>query len=104
MRDIEDWKREQLKNIKFRAAYNALAEEFALAEKKIKARKKKRVPAYATSLKPVPLRGKRRKNPHYGSTFDSFLKEAGILDQVNAAVKKRVGRRKLLKPFRSGGN
>ena len=41
--NVEDWKREKLKNIKFRAAYNALAEEFALAEKKIKARKKKRV-------------------------------------------------------------
>jgi hypothetical protein len=53
------WKREKLKDIKFRAAYNALAEEFSLAEKKIKARKKKRAPDCATSLKPVPPRGKR---------------------------------------------
>jgi hypothetical protein len=59
MRDIEDWKREQLKNIKDRAAYNALAEEFARAEKKIKARKKKRAPACAASVKPVPGRDKR---------------------------------------------
>jgi len=54
---VDAWKREQFKNIKFRAAYNALAEEFARAEKKIKARKKKRAPACATSLKPVPQRG-----------------------------------------------
>ena len=90
---IDAWKREQFKNIKFRAAYNALAEEFARAEKKIKARKKKRAPACATSLKPVPPRGKLKKNPHCGSTFDSFLKEEGIFDQVTAAAKKRASRR-----------
>jgi hypothetical protein len=37
---VDDWKREQLKDIKFRAAYNALAEEFARAAKKIKAKRK----------------------------------------------------------------
>lgn len=57
---FDNWKREQRKNIKFRAAYNALAEEFELAEKKIKARKKPRAPACTTSLKPVPPRGKRK--------------------------------------------
>jgi hypothetical protein len=58
--NVDAWKHEKLKNIKIRAAYNALAEEFALAEKKIKARKKKRAPACATSLKSVPPRGKRK--------------------------------------------
>ena len=57
--NVEAWKREQFKNIKIRAAYNALAEEFARAEKKIKARKKQRAPTCATSLKPVPPRGGR---------------------------------------------
>jgi len=57
-RSVDAWKREQLKHIKTRAAYNALAEEFARAEKKIKARKRKRPPACAISLKPVPPRGK----------------------------------------------
>lgn len=36
-----DWEREQMKDIKFRAAYNALAEEFARAKKKIRARRAK---------------------------------------------------------------
>ena len=58
---FNNWKREQLKNIKIRAAYNALAEEFARAEKKIKARKKKRTPACATSLKPVPSHGRLKR-------------------------------------------
>ena len=54
MRSVEDWKREQFKNIKIRAAYNRLAEEFARAEKKIKARKKnKPAPLRAISPKPV---------------------------------------------------
>ena len=91
---IDTWKREQLKNIKIRAAYNALAEEFALAEKKIKARKKKRAPTCATSLNPVPPRGKRKRNLHIGSSFDDYLKEQGIFDQVTATVKRRVGRKK----------
>jgi hypothetical protein len=42
MRSFEDFKRKQFRNIKIRAAYNRLAEEFARAEKKIKARKKKK--------------------------------------------------------------
>jgi hypothetical protein len=46
------------RTFKFRAAYNALAEEFALAAKEIKARKKLRAPDCATSLKPVPPRRK----------------------------------------------
>jgi hypothetical protein len=37
---VDDWKREKLKDIKVRAAYNALGEEFARAAKKIKAKRK----------------------------------------------------------------
>jgi hypothetical protein len=40
MLSFDDWKREKLKDIKVRAAYNALAEEFARAAKKIKAKRK----------------------------------------------------------------
>jgi hypothetical protein len=62
MRDFEDWKRDQLKNIKVRAAYSALGEEFAQARKKIAAQKKKRVPVCATSTKKAPTldRAKRK--------------------------------------------
>jgi len=30
------------------------------------------------------------KNPHIGSSFDDFLKEEGIFDEVNAVAIKRV--------------
>lgn len=30
------------------------------------------------------------KNKHIGSTFESFLEEVGILEEVNAAVVKKV--------------
>jgi DNA-binding XRE family transcriptional regulator len=38
MRSFEDWKRKQLKNPEFKAAYDALEEEFALARELIGAR------------------------------------------------------------------
>ncbi|GAA0567275.1 hypothetical protein [Rhizomicrobium electricum] len=37
---VDDWKREKLRDIKVRAVYNALGEEFARAAKKIKAKRK----------------------------------------------------------------
>ena len=33
---------------------------------------------------------KRKKNPHVGSTLESFLEEAGILEEVHARAMKRV--------------
>jgi hypothetical protein len=36
-----------------------------------------------------------KKNPHIGSTFDSFLKEEGIYDEVMATVMKRALVRRL---------
>jgi DNA-binding Xre family transcriptional regulator len=33
---------------------------------------------------------KTRKNPHRGSTFESFLKEEGIYEEVTEATMKRV--------------
>ncbi len=33
---------------------------------------------------------KKKKNPHIGSTFESFLKEEGIYEEVTAAAMKRV--------------
>lgn len=33
---------------------------------------------------------KRRKNPHHGSTLDSFLKEEGVLEEFRAAAIKEV--------------
>ena len=38
---------------------------------------------------------KAKKNPHIGSTFDSFLKEEGIYDEVMATVMKRALVRRL---------
>ncbi|HTQ15730.1 MAG TPA: hypothetical protein VMH86_17825 [Rhizomicrobium sp.] len=32
----------------------------------------------------------KRKNPHLGSSFDDFLKEEGIFEEVTAAAMKRV--------------
>lgn len=32
----------------------------------------------------------RKKNPREGSTFESFLKEAGILEEVNGRAMKKV--------------
>jgi hypothetical protein len=32
----------------------------------------------------------KKKNPHLGSTFDSFLKEEGIYEEVMLSVMKRV--------------
>jgi hypothetical protein len=33
---------------------------------------------------------KKKKNPHLGSSFDDFLKEEGIFEEVTAAAMKRV--------------
>src|SRR5262249_1109724 len=33
---------------------------------------------------------KKRKNPHLGSTLDSFLKEEGVLEEFRAAAVKEV--------------
>jgi antitoxin HicB len=33
---------------------------------------------------------KKKKNPHAGSTFESFLKEEGIYEEVTAGAMKRV--------------
>jgi plasmid maintenance system antidote protein VapI len=38
---------------------------------------------------------KAKKNPHIGSTFESFLKEEGIYDEVMATVMKRALVRRL---------
>jgi len=38
MRSVENWKREKLKDPRFKAAYDALEEEFALARELISAR------------------------------------------------------------------
>jgi antitoxin HicB len=32
----------------------------------------------------------KKKNPHLGSTFDSFLKEVDIFDEVKASAMKRI--------------
>jgi antitoxin HicB len=32
----------------------------------------------------------KKRNPHLGSTFDSFLKEEGIYEEVKAAAMKRI--------------
>jgi antitoxin HicB len=32
----------------------------------------------------------KKRNPHLGSTFDSFLKEVGIFDEVKASAMKRI--------------
>lgn len=32
----------------------------------------------------------RRKNPHHGSSFDDFLQEEGIFDEVQAMALKKV--------------
>ena len=33
---------------------------------------------------------KKKKNPHLGSTFESYLSEAGLLEDVTATAMKRV--------------
>ena len=33
---------------------------------------------------------KKKKNPHLGSTFESYLSEAGLLEEVTATAMKRV--------------
>jgi hypothetical protein len=33
---------------------------------------------------------KKKKNPHHGSTLDSFLKQEGVLEQFRAAAVKEV--------------
>ena len=33
---------------------------------------------------------KKKKNPHHGSTLDSFLKEEGVLEEFRAAAVKEV--------------
>ena len=33
---------------------------------------------------------KKKKNPHHGSSLDSFLKEEGVLEQFRAAAVKEV--------------
>jgi hypothetical protein len=33
---------------------------------------------------------KKTTNPHLGSSFDSFLEEEGIFEEVNVAAMKRV--------------
>ena len=38
-----------------------------------------------------------KNNKHIGSSFESFLEEAGILDEVNAAAVKAIGARNLKK-------
>jgi hypothetical protein len=43
---------------------------------------------------------KARKNPHRGSTFDSFLKEEGIYDEVMMTVTKRMLARRVAELMR----
>ncbi len=44
-----------------------------------------------------------RKNKHSGSSFDSFLKEEGILEEVEAVAIKRVIAWQLSEAMRKGG-
>jgi hypothetical protein len=60
MRSFEAWKREQLKKPEFKAAYDALEEEFALLRKEIKARSKK---PGAKRQQTGPTRMKRASRP-----------------------------------------
>jgi len=65
---FDAFKREQFKNIKIRAANNALAEEFALAEKRIKARKRKKLaPLRTTPPKPIIRRRKQSECKSHGA-------------------------------------
>jgi antitoxin HicB len=41
-----------------------------------------------------------KKNPHIGSSFDSFLKEEGIYEEVAAAATKRVISRRIQEEMR----
>ena len=44
---------------------------------------------------------KARKNPHIGSSFESFLEEEGILEEVNARAMKRLLALRLSEAMRS---
>ena len=46
---------------------------------------------------------KKKKNPHLGSTFDSFLKERGVLKEFRAAAIARSGRHSDFHPSLSRG-
>ncbi|MFI5333223.1 MAG: XRE family transcriptional regulator [Candidatus Babeliales bacterium] len=39
---------------------------------------------------------KKKKNPHLGSTFESFLKEEGIFDEVRAGAMKQIIAQRIL--------
>lgn len=43
---------------------------------------------------------KAKKNPHRGSSFESFLEEEGILEEVTSAATKQVLARRLAPPLR----
>lgn len=46
---------------------------------------------------------KRKKNPHVGSWFDTFLEEEGIRDEVEAIAIKRVLARKVAETMKAQG-
>jgi hypothetical protein len=68
MKSFEAWKREQLKKPEFKAAYDALEEEFVLLRKEIKARSKK---PGAKRQQTGPTRVKRASRPGVPKTFGS---------------------------------
>jgi DNA-binding phage protein len=44
---------------------------------------------------------KKKKNPHHGSTLDSFLKEEGVLEEFRAAAVKEVIARQITKAMKA---
>ncbi len=46
---------------------------------------------------------KRKKNRHIGSSFESFLEEEGIRDEVEAVAIKRVLARKVVEAMKAEG-
>lgn len=46
---------------------------------------------------------RKRKNPRIGSSFESFLEEEGIRDEVEAVAIKRVLARKVVEAMKAQG-
>lgn len=46
---------------------------------------------------------KKRKNPHIGSSFESYLEEEGIRDEVEAVAIKRILARKVAEAMKTEG-
>lgn len=70
------------KQLVARDAKRDLAAELLQAVREMKAGKAARVRKVSTSRK--------RRNPHIGESFDTFLKEEGIYQSVQTTAKKRA--------------